>query len=153
MLPGTPGPGHWTHRASARETANGGIDICQQMLNYQCMQTRAACMIFEALASDLRLEIFRLLVRHAPGGLVQGDIARELDIPSTNLSFHLKALVQSGLADVAREGRFMRYRANIPRMLEVIGYLTENCCSGDPGACQRFRDASPAAHILPRRSS
>lgn len=129
-----------------------GLDIYQLMLNYQSMQTQQACKIFEALAFDLRLDIFRLLVRHAPDGCVQGDIARELDIPSTNLSFHLKALVQSGLADVEREGRFMRYRADIPRMLEVIAYLTENCCSGNPGACQRFRDASPAGRILPRRS-
>ncbi len=116
------------------------------------MQTQQACKIFEALAFDLRLDIFRLLVRHAPDGCVQGDIARELGIPSTNLSFHLKALVQSGLADVAREGRFMRYRADIPRMLEVIAYLTENCCAGNPEACRRFREASPAGRILPRRS-
>lgn len=138
-------------RGGERQGRHMGLDIYQLLLNYQCMQTHDACKIFEALAAGQRLDIFRLLVRHAPAGLVQGDIARELGIPSTNLSFHLKALVQSGLAGVAREGRFMRYRANIPRMLEVIGYLTENCCSGDPEACQRFRDASPAGRILPRR--
>ena len=66
-------------------------------------------------------------------------------------SFHLKAIVHSGLVDVEREGRFMRYRANIPLMLEIVAYLTEECCSGNPEACQRFRDASPARHILPGR--
>lgn len=115
------------------------------------MQTHDACKIFEALAAGQRLDIFRLLVRNAPDGLIQGDIARELDIPSTNLSFHLKALVQSGLANVEREGRFMRYRADIPRMLEVIAYLTENCCAGNPEACRRFREGSPAGNLLPRR--
>ncbi|WP_297827436.1 helix-turn-helix transcriptional regulator [uncultured Desulfovibrio sp.] len=115
------------------------------------MQTQQASKIFEALSSGLRLDIFRLLVRHAPDGLVQGDIARRLDIPSTNLSFHLRAIVHSGLAHVEREGRFMRYKANIPLMLDIVAYLTEECCSGNPEACQRFRDASPAGRILPRR--
>jgi DNA-binding transcriptional ArsR family regulator len=94
------------------------------------MQSRHASKIFEALSSDVRLDLFRLLVKYAPDGLVQGDIAKRLDIPTTNLSFHLKAIVQSGLVDVAREGRFMRYTANIPLMLEVIAYLTSECCSG-----------------------
>ncbi|OXS29453.1 MULTISPECIES: helix-turn-helix domain-containing protein [unclassified Desulfovibrio] len=115
------------------------------------MQTKQATKIFEALSSDVRLDLFRLLVKHAPDGLVQGDIAKELDIPSTNLSFHLKAIVHSGLVDVEREGRFMRYKANIPLMLDIVGYLTEECCSGNPEACQRFRDASPVSGILPKR--
>lgn len=115
------------------------------------MTTKQAARIFEALSSEVRLDIFRLLVRHAPDGLVQGDIARDLDIPSTNLSFHLKALVHSGLVDVNREGRFMRYQANIPLMLEIVAYLTAECCSDNPELCQRFRDASSAKRILPRR--
>lgn len=127
------------------------LDTYQIMLNYQSMQTKQATKIFEALSSDVRLDLFRLLVKHAPDGLVQGDIAKELDIPSTNLSFHLKAIVHSGLVDVEREGRFMRYKANIPLMLDIVGYLTEECCSGNPKACQRFRDASPVSGILPKR--
>ena len=116
------------------------------------MESKQASKIFEALSSDLRLELFRLLVKNAPEGLVQGDIAKQLRIPATNLSFHLKAIVHSGLVDVVREGRFMRYKANISLMLAVIGYLTDECCSGNPEACQRFRDASPVRNgILPRR--
>lgn len=115
------------------------------------MQSRQASKIFEALSSDVRLDLFRLLVKNAPDGLVQGDIAKHLDIPSTNLSFHLKGIVQSGLVDVEREGRYMRYKANIPLMLDIVGYLTEECCLGNPEACQRFRDASPIKDgILPK---
>jgi DNA-binding transcriptional ArsR family regulator len=122
------------------------------MLNYQYMQSKQASKIFEALSSDVRLDLFRLLVKNAPDGLVQGDIARQLDIPTTNLSFHLKAIVQSGLVDVEREGRFMRYKANIPLMLEVIAYLTSECCSGNPEQCQKFRDASAVLPgFLPKR--
>ncbi len=115
------------------------------------METKQASIIFEALSSDVRLDLFKLLVKSAPEGLVAGDIAKILDIPSTNLSFHLKAIVQSGLAFVEREGRFMRYKANIPVMLEIVAFLTEKCCSNDPAQCQRFRENSQVpAGILPK---
>lgn len=117
------------------------------------MESKQASKIFEALSSEVRLDLFRLLVRHAPDGLVAGDIAKNLDIPSTNLSFHLKSLVQSGLATVEREGRFMRYKASIPLMLDIVAYLTAECCSGNPEQCQKFRAASQVATgILPNRS-
>ena len=106
------------------------------------MESKTAAKIFEALSSEVRLDLFRLLVKNAPQGLVAGEIARQLDIPSTNLSFHLKAVVHSGLVAVEKEGRFMRYKANIPLMLEVIAYLMAECCSANPGQCQSFRAAS-----------
>lgn len=118
------------------------------------MKTIEATKIFEALSSDVRLDMFRLLVKNAPDGLVAGDIARMLDIPSTNLSFHLKAVVHSGLVSVEREGRFMRYRANIPMMLDMIAYLTSECCWDNPEQCQMFRDSSkvPPTFLPPRET-
>ena len=116
------------------------------------MESRYASRIFEALSSEVRLDVFRLLVKHAPDGLVAGDIARLLDLPATNLSFHLKAIVHSGLAEVEREGRFMRYKANIPLMLDIVAYLTAECCKENPEACRNFRLASAVPPgILPER--
>ena len=109
------------------------------------MEMKAATTIFEALTSESRLAIFRLLVKYAPDGLVAGEIARMLDIPKTNLSFHLKTIVHSGLASMEREGRNTRYRANIPLMLETIAYLTAECCSGKPEQCRSFRAESGIA--------
>jgi len=109
------------------------------------METKSATVIFEALSSESRLEIFRLLVKHAPDGLVAGGIARQLNIPSTNLSFHLKALLHSRLVSMEKEGRFWRYRANIPLMLETIAYLTAECCSGKPEQCRTYRAGSSVA--------
>ena len=81
---------------------------------------------------------------------MSGDIAKALDIPLTNTSFHLKTLVQAKLAVVEQQGRFQRYRANIPQMLQVIAYLTENCCANEPGACQSMRDEIPGLEtVLP----
>ncbi|MDR2351784.1 MAG: ArsR family transcriptional regulator [Deltaproteobacteria bacterium] len=102
------------------------------------MDTKQAAKIFEALSYDIRLDLVRLLVRNAPHGLVQGDIAIRLNIRPNNLSFHLKAIVQSGLADAEREGRFIRYRANIQLLSEVIAFLTAECCSGQPEVCFPF---------------
>lgn len=106
------------------------------------MQQKTATHIFEALSSGIRLDIFRLLIKHGAQGLVAGQIASELNIPSTNLSFHLKALAQAQLLSAEQEGRFQRYRANIPLMLEVIAYLTAECCSEYPEQCASFREQS-----------
>ena len=115
------------------------------------MESNIAANIFEALSSEVRLDLFRLLVKNAPQGLVAGEIARQLDIPSTNLSFHLKAVVHSGLVAVEKEGRYMRYKANIPLMLEVIAYLTSECCSANPFECQKFRaESGLSPGILPQ---
>jgi len=100
------------------------------------MESKTATTIFEVLTSEARLSIFRLLVKYAPDGLVAGEISRMLGIPKTNLSFHLKNIVYSGLASMEREGRNTRYKANIPLMLETIDFLTAECCFGDTGQCQ-----------------
>ena len=95
------------------------------------METEKATVIFEALTSEARLSIFRLLIKYAPDGLFAGEISRMLGIPKTNLSFHLKTLVHSGLISMEREGRNTRYKANIHLMMETISFLTAECCSGD----------------------
>jgi len=106
------------------------------------MEAKQATAIFEALSSDVRLNLFRLLVKYAPNGLVAGEIAKHLNVTNTNLSFHLKALLHTGLIAMEKEGRFLRYKANIPLMLETIAYLTAECCSGNPDECHSYRAAS-----------
>ena len=99
------------------------------------MDTSSAVKIFESLSSGIRLEIYRLLVRTGPAGLVAGEIGAALALPPTNLSFHLKALTQSQMLSVVQEGRFLRYRANLALMQDLIAYLTAECCSGHPELC------------------
>ncbi len=94
-----------------------------------------ATKIFESLASGIRLDIFRLLVKHAPTGLVAGEIAALLDLPPNNLSFHLKAMTHAGLINVIQEGRYQRYRAHLTLMQSLIDYLTAECCTADPEQC------------------
>ncbi len=114
------------------------------------MQKNTATTIFESLSSGIRLDVYRLLVRKGTEGLVAGEISSTLDVPPTNLSFHLKALTQAGMLTVETEGRFQRYRANLPLMLDLIAYLTAECCSGHPERCADMRAASPCSDaVLP----
>lgn len=86
--------------------------------------------------------------------MVAGEIASTLDVPPTNLSFHLKALTQTGLLTVEQEGRFQRYRANLPLMVDLIAFLTEECCSGHPEQCVGLGSASRKSKaVRPRRSA
>ncbi len=91
--------------------------------------------MFECLSSGIRLDVYRLLVRQGLEGEVAGGISSQLDIPANNLSFHLKALTQAGLVTVEQEGRFQRYRAQLSLMIDLVKYLTDECCSGNPGEC------------------
>ncbi|MDP2679421.1 MAG: helix-turn-helix transcriptional regulator [Rhodoferax sp.] len=99
------------------------------------MDKSLATTIFESLASGVRLDIYRLLVKAGPQGLVAGEIGAALDVPPTNLSFHLKALTHAQLVSVVQEGRYQRYRANLALMQDLIGYLTAECCAGHPELC------------------
>jgi DNA-binding transcriptional ArsR family regulator len=99
------------------------------------MEQQEAVTIFESLSSGVRLDVYRLLVKQGLEGMVAGDIAATLELPPTNLSFHLKALTHAQLVTVEQEGRYQRYRANLPLMVALIGYLTEECCAGRPEQC------------------
>ncbi|WP_019593337.1 helix-turn-helix transcriptional regulator [Thioalkalivibrio sp. ALM2T] len=99
------------------------------------MDKSTATHMFESLASGVRLDIVRLLVRHGHEGLVAGEIAETLSLPRTNLSFHLKTLTQADLLRVTQEGRYQRYRANLSAMDDLVRYLTENCCAAESEGC------------------
>ncbi|MBN8442380.1 MAG: helix-turn-helix transcriptional regulator [Thauera sp.] len=105
------------------------------------MDKTAALTIFESLSSGTRLDVYRLLVKTGPEGLVAGEIGATLEVPPTNLSFHLKALTYAGLLSVEQEGRFQRYRANMARMVDLIAYLTAECCAGHPEQCAGVAEA------------
>jgi ArsR family transcriptional regulator len=99
------------------------------------MNQETAIQIFETLSSGIRLDVIRLLVKFSPDGLVAGEISNQLDIAPNNLSFHLKAMTLANLLTVAQEGRYMRYKANLNIMQQVITYLTSECCVGTAENC------------------
>ena len=84
------------------------------------MDKKSATLVFESLASGVRLDVYRLLVKTGPIGMVAGEIAATLEIPPTNMSFHLKALTHAQMLTVVQEGRYQRYRANMGLMHDLI---------------------------------
>ena len=69
-----------------------------------------------------------MLTAH-PDGMVVGDIAGELDIPSSTLSHHLDKLRNEDLVRVRREGTFLWYSANSEALQELLGFLYAECCT------------------------
>jgi ArsR family transcriptional regulator, arsenate/arsenite/antimonite-responsive transcriptional repressor len=106
------------------------------------MKTIKAVTALAALAQESRLSVFRLLVRNAPEGLTPGVIGEQLELPAPTLSFHLKALAQAGLVSTAQEGRYVRYRAEMPGINALISFLTDDCCGGNSQRCAPRRKAS-----------
>lgn len=98
------------------------------------MNEKAAVDALAALAQEARLRVFRALVGAGPAGMTPGALAAMLDIPGSTLSFHLKELMHAGLVSVEREGRNLHYRPELGRMNDLLGYLTDHCCMGQPCA-------------------
>lgn len=92
----------------------------------------SAVIALAALAQTSRLRVFRAIVGAGPDGLQPGQLSQALQVPPNTLSFHLKELLHANLVDVQREGRFMRYRANMVAMQSLVGFLTDHCCQGQP---------------------
>lgn len=85
-----------------------------------------------ALAQNHRLRVFRLLVVAGPAGMAAGAIAQQLEISPSALSFHLKELLYACLVQNESHGRQVIYRANFQHMNNLMAYLAEHCCAGQP---------------------
>jgi ArsR family transcriptional regulator len=95
------------------------------------MEQSEAVTALAALAQDIRLDVYRLLVQSGPEGLPAGNIASTLKLAPNTLTFHFDRLRQAGLVTVRREGRSMIYAARYDAMNALVAYLTENCCGGE----------------------
>jgi DNA-binding transcriptional ArsR family regulator len=102
------------------------------------MKTSNAVTSLAALAQETRLDIFRLLVRHAPNGLPAGTIARRLRLPGPTLSFHLNVLAAAELIQPHKNGRSISYSAILENVNRLTDFLMENCCGGR-GGCEPSR--------------
>ena len=98
------------------------------------MQTDKVIAALAALAQESRLAVFRLLVQAGPSGIAATKISEQVGIPASSLSFHLKEMLHADLVTSRQESRFVIYSANFTTMAELIGFLTDNCCGGNPCA-------------------
>lgn len=103
-----------------------------EMIKEATMDTKSAIAALAALAQESRLATFRLLVQAGPAGMAASKIAEALGMPASSLSFHLKELSHAGLITPRQEGRFIIYAAQFGTMNDLLAFLTENCCGGNP---------------------
>ena len=95
-----------------------------QQLSYRClMDTLRVAQDLESLSSSVRLDVILVLIRSGRNGLVAGEIASQVGVTPTNLSFHLRSLVSSRLIFAVREGRFLRYMINAEKLVTLIDLL------------------------------
>ena len=100
------------------------------------MDKKLALAALSALGQDTRLEVFRLLVRVGEAGLPAGEIGASLGAVQNTMSAHLKVLDHAGLVRAERDGRSIRYIADMTGFRDLLAYLMEDCCNGAPELCQ-----------------
>lgn len=105
------------------------------------MDKKSALNALSALGQDTRLDVFRLLVKASPQGMLAGDIAQALDARQNTMSTNLSILMAAGLIRNAREGRAIRYFADMVGMRDLLAFLMEDCCGGQPELCKPVIDA------------
>src|SRR4029079_3084591 len=103
---------------------------------------------FAALAHDLRLRVFRLLISKGPGGMPAGHIALRLEVPASTLSTHLAQLERVGLLRSWRERQRILYAVDSEGTKDLVAFLVNDCCGGQPELCgygeAKSRKAKPA---------
>jgi ArsR family transcriptional regulator, arsenate/arsenite/antimonite-responsive transcriptional repressor len=99
------------------------------------MKTTQVIGALGALAHEYRLAIYRLLVEQGPGGLPAGAIGERIGLVPSSLTFHLQALQRAGLIARMRASRQLIYSADYRVMNELVGYLTDKCCTAGEGTC------------------
>lgn len=104
------------------------------------MDKTSTLMAFAALSQASRLDAFRLLVQAGEDGMLAGEIAEALEARQNTMSTNLSVLLNAGLLRNAREGRAIRYFANMDGLQGLLGFLLQDCCGGRPELCRPLID-------------
>ncbi|MEM1344613.1 MAG: metalloregulator ArsR/SmtB family transcription factor [Pseudomonadota bacterium] len=112
------------------------------------MDKKVALAALAALAQETRLDVFRLLVHAGRKGMPSGEIGTRLDVRQNTMSANLSVLLAAGLVRRERQGRSVRYFANIDGIGALLVFLSRECCQGrvtlsGPGV-EAFLDAASA---------
>lgn len=100
------------------------------------MEKTQAIAALAALSQSTRLDVFRLLVKAGDTGMLSGEIGTALDVRPNTMSANLSVLLAAGLVRNTRQGRAIRYHADMDGMRQLLAFLMEDCCGGRPELCQ-----------------
>ena len=96
------------------------------------MDTYKAADSFSALSQTTRIDVLRLLIKAGRQGMPAGEIGERLDVRQNTMSANLAVLLRAGLVRNERQGRTIRYFADLDGIGELLGFLMEDCCGGRP---------------------
>lgn len=85
---------------------------------------------FGALGHPARLSLLRLVVQAGPDGVSTTELQASLDLPWTTLNHHLSRLVDAGLVNAQRDGRFAMHTADYAALKALTEFLWKDCCKG-----------------------
>ena len=105
------------------------ISIILEISKLEKMKLEDAAETLAQLGNPTRLEVVRYLVKAGPSGVPVGSIQRQLKIPASTLTHHLKHLKGVGLLMQKREKTNLWCSINFDRLHEVSDFLLEECCS------------------------
>ncbi|MCA8883541.1 MAG: helix-turn-helix transcriptional regulator [Rhodobacteraceae bacterium] len=100
------------------------------------MDKTQAIAALSALSQPTRLDVFRLLVKAGDAGMLSGEIGAALDVRPNTMSANLSVLLGAGLVRNTRQGRSIRYHADMEGMRSLLAFLMQDCCGGRPELCQ-----------------
>lgn len=120
-------------------------ELSEQRMTLRMDETEDFAEGFRALGDPNRLKILHLLLRC--GEMCACETMLALDLPQSNLSFHMKTLRQAGLVKARKSGRWMYYSLNRPafeRFFKTFGEVFDltrwpdrprcNSCDGTKGS-------------------
>ena len=109
------------------------------------MEIQDAADTLAQLGNPIRLEVVRFLVKAGPSGMPVGSIQKELKIPASTLTHHLKHLKGVGLLVQKREKTNLWCSIDFHRLNEISTFLLKECCvfqSSETGHVINKRDAA-----------
>lgn len=104
------------------------------------MNAGFATKIFSSLSHQGRLDLLRKLVVAGSAGLTVGELAALTEQNIKTISAQLKILADAGVLSFERKGKEVTYRAEFQTLSEVIAYLINDCCRGDPALRKSVTD-------------
>ena len=93
------------------------------------MSDSQAAPMLAALGSEVRLGLFRQLLRAGSDGISVTGLQRISGIPPSTLGHHVTALVSAGLVSQARQGRELICRAEYTDIRLLSAFLLTECCA------------------------
>ena len=99
-----------------------------------CMNNRRIALIFNAFCDENRVEILEIL---KDGEHCACELLDKMQISQSTLSHHMKILIDSGIVESKKDGKWMHYRINktgCEEAIELIHYFEDtkeripSCC-------------------------